>query len=196
MRSGTWVARVAGSALALCLAVTGAWGQAVAPERLPYVPFSPATASFVILPGKAIGQWNLDARITDLVAQFEAQYPTIGTVPVVFRQAVFSFHQWTDPPLIAASPRGFVSVWALGTYGPKYRTPENFGEGSTVDQIAAVYKDPDYTVRGITYEVLIYNSRGIAFDTPWDPATNNYGTVVRTTWVFRVGEAQSIFNIP
>ncbi len=175
MRAGTWVARVAGSALALCLAVTGAWGQAVAPERLPYVPFSPATASFVILPGRAIGKWNLDARIPTSWPNSRRSTLPSGPCRWCSDRAVFSFHQWTDPPLIVASPRGFVSVWALGTYGPKYRTPENFGEGSTVDQITAVYKDPDYTVRGITYEALIYNSLGIAFDTPWDPATNNYG---------------------
>ncbi len=197
MTARTWVARAAGAVLLVCIVSLGASAQTVSGPP-PGFPGHPASPPPLIVPGRSIGNWNLNSTIQDFIGAFQAEFPLNLSQPSPTFQKSLWYHEWHDPnpDLIALTPPASMTLVALGTFDKAYRTPEMIGVGSTAQQINAAYNAPQITLRpGVGPETLIYNDLGIAFDLTYDAMAKGY-SVVERVYVFRVGQAASVWVVP
>jgi len=196
MRARMWAARAAGAAVLVCAVSIGVSAQSPTPPAMPGHP-APAPAPLIV-PGRSIGKWTLDTTLQDLIGQNQAQAQLNLTEPIPQFQKALWYHEWhsPNPPLIALTPAASVRVIALGTFDKTFKTPEGLGVGSTPIQITAAYSDPQITLRpGVGPELLIYNDLGIAFELPYDAMVKGY-SVVERVFVFRVGQASTVWVVP
>jgi len=179
---------------------------------LPGVAFA---QGLVVTPGRGIGPWTLDRKLTDYIWISGdvnllngthlplADVRLSGTDPEFSRQLVEK--SWQEPNEWLVEPhRIFVvypptsnTIWAFGTTDPAAQTIEHVGVGSTQDHVTGAYQAPQFTQElPQQSRTLIYDTRGVAFEFDFAPSTGQYATGVGRVWVFRPGQARAIWRLP
>ena len=156
-------------------------------------------APLVIVPGLGVGQWTLDGKLADYIwvmgDKIVSDVRPSGTDPA-FRQQLEE-KSWSSPRIIVVYPPASNTVWAVGTDEPGARTIDRVGVGSTEPQLGAAYVDVQAVLElPLRTRTLIYDSRGIAFEFVFVPATGQYSPTVGRVFVFRPGQARAIWRLP
>jgi len=153
----------------------------------------------VITPGLGVGQWTVDGKVADYIwvmgdNQIEDVRPS-GT-DLVFRPQ-FEERSYQSPRIFLVYLPTSTTVLAVGTAEPAARTVERVGVGSTEQQLAAAYGDPQMALElPLRTRTLVYDDRGIAFEFAFAPATGQFAPAVGRVFVFRPGQARAIWRLP
>jgi hypothetical protein len=169
----------------------------------------------IVTPGRGIGPWTLDRKLTDYIWKsgdvnlLNDTHVPLGDVPVNGTDPEFSQQlaqeSWQEPNELWVEPhRIFVvypptsnTIWAFGTTDPAAQTIEHIGLGSTQDQVTGAYQAPQFTQQlPLRSRTLIYDARGVAFEFDFAASTGQYATGVGRVWVFRPGQARAIWRLP
>ncbi|HLY24085.1 MAG TPA: hypothetical protein VKT83_16590 [bacterium] len=169
----------------------GALAQPAAPQATPSI--------FLVVPGLGVGQWTVDGKVADYVwvmgdSQITETRPS-GT-DLVFRPQLEE-RSWSSTPriFIVYLPTSSI-VWAVGTDDPHTRTIDRVGVGSTQDQVTAAYQDPQAVLElPLRSRTMIYDSRGIAFESEYLPAAGQFSAKIGRVFVFRPGQARAIWRL-
>jgi hypothetical protein len=104
---------------------------------------------------------------------------------------------WSSARLFLLYPPASNTVWAVGTSEPGARTVDHVGVGSTEQQLSAAYQGPQATLElPVRSRTLIYDTRGIAFEFAYVPATGKFSPTAGRLFVFRPGQAKAIWRLP
>jgi hypothetical protein len=165
-------------------------------------------AALIVSPGVSVGRWTVDTAVADYVVAtgdvdlLNGEYVPLADVrpsgtDVVFHETLLEM-AWREPNRIfVVYPPMSDTVWAVGTTEGSARTIEHVGIGSTEQQIVGVYQAPQFVQQlPLHSRTLIYDARGVAFELPFTPATGQFGPGVGRVWVFRPGQARSIWRLP
>ncbi len=149
----------------------------------------------LVVPGFAIGDWNLDVALKDFRFQLGPPQVRMSGTDIVFRRELVET-SWEGPTVIVVHPPISDVVWAIGTSDRGARTVEGIGNGSSEQQVTAAYGVPPTVLElALRSKSLIYGDRGVAFEMPYVPTTQRYGAVGRV-FVFRPGQAVAIWRLP
>ena len=159
----------------------------------------PGRASFTVVPGLGIGQWPLDGKLADYIwvmgDTIISDIRPSGT-DLPFRQQLEE-KSWQAPRIFVVYPPASDTVWAVGTAEPAAQTMEHVGVGSTEAQATGAYQAPQFIqTLPLRSRTLIYDSRGIAFEYAYVPATGQFASYAGRLFVFRPGQARAIWRLP
>lgn len=161
----------------------------------------PVTSSiFLVVPGLGVGQWTVDGKVADYIFVMGDSLITetrpSGT-DLVFRPQLEERSWSSTPRIFVVYPPTSDTVWAVGTDDPHTRTIDRVGVGSSQEQVTAAYQDPQAVLElPLRSRTLIYDSRGIAFEFKYVPATGQFSPTAGRTFVFRPGQAKAIWRLP
>jgi hypothetical protein len=161
----------------------------------------PVTSSiFLVVPGLGVGQWTVDGKVADYIFvmgdSLVAETRPSGT-DLVFRPQLEEKSWSSTPRIFVVYPPTSETVWAVGTDDPHARTTDRVGVGSSQEQVTAAYQDPQAVLElPLRSRTMIYDSRGIAFEFEYLPATGQFSPTVGRTFVFRPGQAREVWRLP
>jgi hypothetical protein len=155
---------------------------------------------FIVTPGLGVGQWTVDSHLADYVfvmgETVVAETDPSGT-DQVFRPQLEEKNWPSTPRIFVVYPAASDTVWAVGTDDPNAKTSDRVGVGSTEAQITAIYQPPQQILElPVRSRTLIYDTRGIAFEFEYAPATAQYSPKAGRVFVFRPGQAHAIWRLP
>jgi hypothetical protein len=170
----------------------GAFAQPAAPLAM--------SSIFVVVPGLGVGQWTVDGTVAEYVSvmgdSLVAETRPSGT-DQVFRPQLDEKSWLSTPRIFIVYPFTSNTVWAVGTDDPNTRTVDRVGVGSSQDQVTAAYQDPQTVLElPLRSRTMIYDSRGIAFEFKYQPATGQFSPTTGRVFVFRPGQAKAIWRLP
>ena len=165
---------------------------AVAIAQTPPVPY-------VVTPGAAIGQWPLDGKVADFswtMADNSIVDVAVSGTELLFRQNLWE-KSWQTPRIYVVFVPTSETVLAVGSTEPGAQTADRVGVGSSEQQLTAVYQDPQLVFEvPLHARTLIYDNRGVAFEYQYVPATGHWSPKANRVFVFRPGQARTIWQIP
>lgn len=173
---------------------------------VPAVPLAQSAAAaatpsiFLVTPGLGVGQWTVDGKLVDYIFvmgdTIVAETDPSGT-DLVFRPELQEKNWPATPRIFVVYPVASNTIWAVGTDDQNAQTVDKVGVGSTEQEITAVYQSPQTTLElPLRSRTLIYDARGIAFEFEFVPATGQFSSRVGRVFVFRPGQAKSIWRVP
>ncbi|MHB8732065.1 MAG: hypothetical protein ACYDAB_09765 [bacterium] len=170
----------------------GALAQPAAPPVIPSI--------FLVVPGLGVGQWTVDGQLADYIFVMGddqvAEIRPSGT-DLVFRPQLAEKSWPSTPRIFIVYPPTSSTVWAVGTDDPNTRTIDHVGVGSSQDQVTAAYQDPQTVLElPLRSRTMIYDTRGIAFEYEYLPATGQFSPMAGRIFVFRPGQARAIWRLP
>jgi|GEM_PF-1426999 len=159
----------------------------------------PTAPPLIVVPGLGVGQWTLDGKLADYIwvmgDQIVSDMRPSGT-DLAFRPQLDE-KSWSSPRIFVVYPPASNTVWAVGTAESDARTIDRVGVGSTEQQLIAAYVDSQTVLEvPLRSRTLIYDSRGIAFEFEFVPATGQFSPTVGRVFVFRPGQARAIWRLP
>ena len=160
-----------------------------------------ASAPLVVVAGRGVGQWTVDRTLADYVFMMGAPEVLVADqrpsgADLVFRPQLEE-RSWSTPRIFVVYPTASNTVWAVGTSEPGAHTIDRVGVGSTEQQLSAAYQTPQSTLDlPVRSRTLIYDTRGIAFEFAYVPATGGFSPTAGRVFVFRPGQAKGIWRIP
>lgn len=158
------------------------------------------SSSGIVVPGYAIGRWNLDMTVAEIFWQRSETVRTqdlrSSSPGIQFRANVLAW-MWESPSLVALFfPLTNSVTTAVASADRGYATVERIGVGTGESQVIAAYGTPSAIVEIPNRpRTFVYDARGVAFEFPPVPGTGRYGPVSRT-YVFRPGQAAAIWRTP
>jgi hypothetical protein len=163
-------------------------------------PAQPAgSPALIVVPGLGVGQWTVDGKLSDYIfamGETQVEDPRPSGTDLPFRtQLDERSYKW--PRLFLVYVPTSNAVLAVGTSEPAAQTIERVGIGSTEEQLVAAYGDPQLILQlPLRSRTLVYDDRGIAFEMPFVPATGQFSPAVGRLFVFRPGQARTIWRFP
>lgn len=160
---------------------------------------APPPVPYVVTPGAAIGQWPLDGKVADFswaMADNSIVDVAVSGTELLFRQNLWE-KSWQTPRIYVVFVPTSETVLAVGSTEPGAQTVDRVGVGSSEQQLTAAYQDPQLVFEvPLHARTLIYDNRGVAFEYQYVPATGHWSPKANRVFVFRPGQARTIWQIP
>ncbi|HKX19350.1 MAG TPA: hypothetical protein VJT33_15170 [bacterium] len=160
---------------------------------------APPPASYVVTPGAAIGQWPLDGKVADFswaMSDNNVVDVAVSGTELLFRRNLWE-KSWQTPRIFILFVATSSTVLAVGSTEPGAQTADRVGIGSSEQDLTGVYQDPQLVFEvPLHARTLIYDNRGVAFEYQYVPAAGHWSAKANRVFVFRPGQARTIWQIP